>query len=244
MLDALPQGKDLHTIEFVSLVRGASETERRTPIIAMDAYKVTEPSNFLIKKSFGKYSHHFIVVEIATEPCLFARVDFQGDLPFNAYSVAHSVILSLDRAALTPASASFARFSNGSPGGPTLAAFASLLDIMHRRTPHYDVFSRNCLWFVECILYATGRRYADHWRTDYIAPAGLERYIHGSIGATRATAEICVEDETARFCIDASLQVLKGMQWFFSLPGGSNRIKYPDEEIGEILNEWRDMKEF
>ncbi|KAJ7709545.1 hypothetical protein B0H17DRAFT_1028297 [Mycena rosella] len=114
---------------------------------------------------------------------------------------------------------------------------------MHGRTPKYDVFSRNCLWLTECILYTTGRRYADHWRADYIVPIGLGRYIDGSIGATRATAEIWSNDPATSFFIDAGLQVLKGVQWLFSLPAGNNRIRYPDEEIGEILWEWENRKD-
>ncbi|KAJ7096483.1 hypothetical protein C8R43DRAFT_263916 [Mycena crocata] len=243
MFDHLPQGKSLHTIEFVSIVRNASETQRSLPIVAMDAYKVVEPTDFVIQKTKGKYAHHFILVEIGgAEPRMFARVDFQGGLPFDGHRVAHSIMLSLDRATLTPGTVSFARLANGSHGGLTVSAFASLLEIMYRRTPRYDLFSRNCLWFAECILYATGRRYAKHWRSDYIAPIGLGRYVDGSINASRATAEIYSNDEALRFFVDAGLHVVRGLQWFFSLPVGNDRIRLPDEEIGEILHEWENTK--
>ncbi|KAJ6597249.1 hypothetical protein DFH09DRAFT_1272655 [Mycena vulgaris] len=243
MLDTVPLGTVMHTVEFVALVHALSDADRRIPIIAMDAYKITEPTDFLLNKSFGKYSHHFILVEIGIAPTLFARVDFQGYLPLKDEPVAQSVVLSQDRAAIAPGAASFARISNGSRGGPTLDAFASLLEIMHGRTPHYDVFSRNCLWLTECILYATGRRYTEHWRAGHIDPVGLGRYIDGSIGSTRATAEIFADDPAARFFVDAALQVSKGLQWFFSLPAGNNRIRYPDEEIGEIIWQWNDKKD-
>ncbi|KAJ7775175.1 hypothetical protein B0H16DRAFT_1509845 [Mycena metata] len=244
MLNTIPQDTCMHTLKFVDLVRDASENERRIPIVAMDAYKNTEATDFLLNKSFVKCSHQFIVVEIETEPRIYARVDFQGDLPFEDQPIAHSILLSFDRASITLGATSFARFSNGKPGGPTLDAFASLLEIMHRRTHRYDVFSRNCIWFTDSILYATGRRYADHWRADYIAPVGLGRYIDGSIGATRAAAEICTNgDPVGSFIVDTSSQVLKGMQWLFSLPAGESRIRYPDEEIGEILEEWNNKKD-
>ncbi|KAJ7438461.1 hypothetical protein FB451DRAFT_1303479 [Mycena latifolia] len=243
MLPTIPQENCIHTLEFAKLVRALPDSDRCIPIVAMDAYKVTDPADFIINKSFGKYSHHYILAEIGTAPPLFARVDFQGGLPLNDQPVAHSVLLSPDRAAITPGSASFARFSNGSPGGPTLDAFASLLEIMHARTPYYDVFSRNCLWLTECILYTTGRRYADHWRAGYIAPVGLGRYINGLISATMTTAEIYTDDPATRFFIDAGLQMLKGIQWLFTLPAGNSRIRLADEEIGEILWEWDNRKE-
>jgi hypothetical protein len=240
MFDTVPHGTGMHTLEFTAMVRKASESDRCTPIVAMDAFKITDVTDVLLNKSFGKYSHHFILVEIgATNPRLYARIDFLGYNPLNDQPVAHSITLSCDHASIIDGAASFARVSNGNPGGLTLDAFASLLEIMHRRTPCYDVFSRNCLWLTECILYATGRRYADHWRAEYIVPLGLGRYIDGVIGATRATAEIYADDDATRFFVDAGLQVLKGVQWFFSLPAGDSRIRYPDEEVGEIIDEWK-----
>ncbi|KAJ6531342.1 hypothetical protein B0H19DRAFT_476599 [Mycena capillaripes] len=237
LLEAVPRGC-MHTLEFAALVRKAPESERNTPVVAVEAYKVTEPTDLLLNKSFGKYSHHFIVVQISvTKPQLYARVDFQGYQPLNDQPIAQSVVLSCDHAYITRGATSFARVSNGSPGGLTLDAFASLLKIMHRRTPRYDALSRNCLWLTECILYATGRRYADHWREDSIIPSGLERYIQGVIGGSRATAEIYAKDPAARFFVDAGLHVVRGLQWLFTLPAGDSRIRGPDEEIEEILYE-------
>ncbi|KAJ7219594.1 hypothetical protein GGX14DRAFT_592920 [Mycena pura] len=243
MLDTVPQGTCLHVRDFSSRIRNASESDRRAPVVAVDAYKVTEPTDWLLNKSFGKYSHHFILAEIGIEAPLYVRVDFQGDLPLHGESVAHSVILSYDRPSITPGANSFARMSNGNDGGLTLDAFASLLEIMHRRTPYYDVFARNCLWLTECILDATGRRYAEHWRAGHIDPVGLGSYIDGSIGAVTATAKICHNDPAAQFFIEAGLTMLKGVQWLFSLPAGENRVRYPDEEIGEILWEWNSRKD-
>ncbi|KAJ7172208.1 hypothetical protein C8R46DRAFT_140918 [Mycena filopes] len=245
MLDTVPQGTCLHTLEFVEMVRNASDSERRMPIVAMDAYKITGPTDFLLNKSFGKYSHQFIVVEIGpAETRIYARVDFQGDLPFKEQAIAHSIFLSLDRPSLTPGSTSFARFSNGNPGGPTLDAFASLLELMHRRTPNYDVFSRNCIWLTEGILYATGRRYADHWLKDYVEPRGLRRYIEGKISQSRAVAEICANnDAVGSFFIDAAIQTLRGTQWLFSLPAGEARLRLPDEEIIQILEAWKEKQD-
>ncbi|KAJ7047138.1 hypothetical protein C8F04DRAFT_1248165 [Mycena alexandri] len=244
MLD-LPQGNQLHTLQFAKLVRNAHETERRLPIVAMDAYKVTEATDFLLNKSSGRYSHHFILVEIGDEPPIYARVDFQGHNSFRGDPIAHSITLSDDRASLTPGTTSFAGVSNSSPGGPTLDAFATLLEIMHRRTPRYDVLSRNCLWLTESILYATGRRYAEHWRAERVAPLGLQRYIDGVIKATRAVAEIYTDNHPAKsVLLDAGLKVVRGLQWFFTHPAGNSRIRYPDEEIQEILEEWENEKNF
>jgi hypothetical protein len=181
MFDALPQGTLLHALEFAARVRKHSNDDRRTPIVAVDGYKITKPADFLVNNSFGKYAHHFTLVEIGTTPPLFARVDFSGYGPHNDERVAHSVLVSDDRAFIAPGSASFARMSNYRPGGLTLDAFASLLEIMHARTPAYDLFSRNCIWLTECILYAIGRRYVDHWRAGNIDPVGLGHCIDGSI---------------------------------------------------------------
>ncbi|KAJ7172168.1 hypothetical protein C8R46DRAFT_1085001 [Mycena filopes] len=236
-----PQGpKGAHTLDFVKWVRNASESERRLPIVAVEAFKVTDPTDFILNKSSGNYSHHFILVEISdTKRCVYARVDFQGMGPLNNDPIAHSVLISEDRAFIARGATSFAGVANNSPGGPTLDAFASLLEIMHRRTHRYDLLSRNCLWLTESILYASGRRYADHWRAGSVVPQGLSHYIDKKIKATRAVAEIYAKgDPRGAFWLDAGLRVVRGLQWFFTFPAGDSRIRYPDEEIQEILDEW------
>ncbi|KAJ7685490.1 hypothetical protein DFH06DRAFT_44663 [Mycena polygramma] len=241
MFDVVPPGPGqcMHVLDFARLVRKASENERRTPIVAMDAYKVTDSTDVLLNKSFGKYSHRFILVEIAAIKRVYARVDFQGYQQVDDQPVAQSVKLARDRAELTPSSATFARVCNERPGGLTLAAFASLLEIMHKRTHRYDLLSRNCLWLTECILYATGRRYADHWQAGFINPSGLGQYIEGSIDSSRATAEIHTDGPAACSFVNAALRVSRGIQWLYSLPAGEKRIRLPDEEIEEILCEWK-----
>ncbi|KAJ7286135.1 hypothetical protein C8J57DRAFT_1286821 [Mycena rebaudengoi] len=205
----------------------------------MDAYKITDNTDILLKKTFGKFSHRFILIEIGTSPLFFARIDFQGDAPLGDQPITQSIILSTDRTSIAPASVSFARMSNPNPGGPTLDAFATLLEIMHRRTYKYDLFSRNCFWMSETILYATGRRYSDYWRAANIEPPPLRRYVEYAIGANTATVEIHHNEPAERFFVDVGLQIVKGIQWLFSYPAGESRIRFPDEEVEGILSEWK-----
>ncbi|KAJ6624505.1 hypothetical protein B0H10DRAFT_2006241 [Mycena sp. CBHHK59/15] len=202
MLNTIRQNTPIHTLEFAASIRCAPFSERSIPIVAMDAYRVTEVTDLVLKKTFGKYSHRFILIEIATKPSLFARVEFQGYIPLDGQPIAHSIKLSRDLASLIPGSTSFARLANHCAGGLRLGAFATLLEVMHRRTYCYDLLSTNCFWLTE---------------------------------------PLCTGDPVGRFFVDASLQVLKGCQWLFSLPAGDKRIRYPDEEIWEIIGEWRSL---
>ncbi|KAJ7614207.1 hypothetical protein DFH06DRAFT_1146505 [Mycena polygramma] len=189
MFDVVPPGlgQCMHVLDFARLVRKASETERRTPIVAMDAYKVTDSTDVLLNKSFGKYSHRFILVEIATIKRVYARVDFEGYQQVDDQPVAQSVRLARDRAELTPSSATFAH----------------------------------------------------HWQTGFINPSGLGQYIEGFIDSSRATAEIHTNGPAACSFVNAALRVSRGIQWLYSLPAGEKRIRLPDEEIEEILCEWK-----
>ncbi|KAJ7085765.1 hypothetical protein B0H15DRAFT_846299 [Mycena belliarum] len=239
MLDNVPRGSELHTTVFMALVWELAPSEWAIPIVAMDAFKVTEATDFLLNKTSGKYSHHFILVEIGTTPPLFARIDFQGWREVQCHSVSQSIRLSAERASLTPGSASFARMSNSGPGGLTLVAFAALLKIMHDRTPRYELLSRNCIWLTECILYATGRRYSKHWRAGHVAPYALEQYVDGAIDAQTETAQIYTENKAGRVFVYGALQMARRVLWLFTLLAGKHRIRLPDEEIEEIVEEWR-----
>lgn len=242
MLTALP--KDTIAVpEFANKVDSMDSRLQNALVIAVGAYKTTSLADMLVKKTFGTFGHHYIIAEVR-EPgsanCYFARIEFQGGDYFGSHAVAQTVTGSDDRDELCKNSTRYARLENMSDtGGLTLGALATLLRIIYNRTSRYDVFSRNCIWFTETILYSIGRGCVDHWLAGNIEPADLRGYVDGSLDAITVTSRIIANgDETTRGVVDFGLRALNITQSFFSSPF-PDRILARDEEIGGISAEWK-----
>lgn len=227
-------------------VHNARDRLRFSPLIALESFKIIDPKGFLLQSSVGLFSHLFVIATIRVEKeghtdgiLTYIRVDFDSE-PFEGHDVAQVASLSDDHEILRNGARGLGRLAStesSAHSGPSLDAFASLLEIVYSQTPRYDVFSRNCLWLTETLLLSTARRYSEHWVANYICPDALRQYVAGEIDAVTCVTTLSIDNPVARWFGATSTGVLRATQSFFTCMG-PDHIKPHDEEIHGLVKAW------
>ncbi|KZT72136.1 hypothetical protein DAEQUDRAFT_58553 [Daedalea quercina L-15889] len=234
------------TTDFARAVHNASDSIRASPVFAMESFQFTDPNDPLSKHTSGKIVHQFIMVTVHVRDVAgewawtYFRVDFDNNPPPHGRQ---NVALSDDHEDLRGYwSRGLARIAGvDQPGenGPSLDDIASLLEIMHRRTPGgYDALSRDCLWLTENLLLSTARKYSQHWLAGHCKPEPLRRYTEGNSDVVACIMQLVFHDPISQTVAGTAVRAVRGMQAFFT-QAAPNRIEPHDEEIRLILEEWQ-----
>ncbi|PCH35001.1 hypothetical protein WOLCODRAFT_155651 [Wolfiporia cocos MD-104 SS10] len=236
-----------HVSDFWRHVCASEEKLKGHWITSVASYKSESRESPVVTATNGAFGHQFIVATIFSRDDqhpdginTYIRVDFWGEGHFGNYSIAQTVVMSDKVTELTKEAREVGRLAAPvglCEGGPTLREFASLLNIIYARTHRYDLFSRNCMWHTELILYCTARRYAHHWLAGTIRPEPLRKYVSGECDALTCTVELNMSDPAARWFSYIGITAVRHIQSFFtaSQPG---RIYAYEEDIKQFLEIW------
>ncbi|EPS98266.1 hypothetical protein FOMPIDRAFT_1017823 [Fomitopsis schrenkii] len=174
----------LHVTDFANRVC-ASEVKDTARIVSIAMLQSTSAEEFVVQRTNATLGHRFVVAtvelkdnESARSVRTFVRVDFWGGDAFQEHPISQVVMLSDDPGVLLLEARELGRVSAGPEcGGPTLGEFASLLEIIHSRTPDYSVLVRNCYWHSETIFLCVTRAYSADWLAGSVTPHALMRWI-------------------------------------------------------------------
>ena len=241
----------LHVTEFAARVR-ACELKDTVRITSMAMMESTSAEEFIVQKTNATMGHRFVVatIEVKDEASAksvrtFARVDFWGRDAFQEHPVSQVVMLSDDLDVLQHEARELGRISalpepeKHANGGPTLGSFASLLDLLHSRTPDYNVLVRNCYWHSETIFLCVTRAYSADWLAGSVTPPVLVRWIRGECDSVACIIDMAfaggaLENFTAVASTAAGLY-----RWgLANFAPGDARIAVPEEDIRQILEIW------
>ncbi|PCH43595.1 hypothetical protein WOLCODRAFT_75634 [Wolfiporia cocos MD-104 SS10] len=219
--------------EFANAVENARQSLRAAPVTAVVSYKIIDPNDQLLRNTLWLFSHQFVVMSIhLKDGPTFIRIDHGPDGQYVSFANSWD--------ALQAGAAELGRLSKERQSvhtGPSLDALASLLRIVHARTHGYDVFSRNCFWMTETILFSMARKYSDHWLNGRTSPDALQRYARGQLDALTCATDLSIWHPVGRAIGRTFFGVTRASQSFFtaSVP---DRLVPQDAEIDCVLSNW------
>jgi hypothetical protein len=140
-MSILPSTKPVHELSFTERL---TPDERVLAILKIAIYKVTEPTDWPVKKTFGAWCHHSLVVEV--EGNVFLRLGFNGPERYDdAHRVSQTVRTSSSLTPLVASSRRLAFLENRDHRNLKLSKLARILALTHSYTHSYHPCARNCI---------------------------------------------------------------------------------------------------
>ena len=213
----------------------------------MESFQSTDPNDTLFKQTSGKVVHQFIMVTVhigSDVPDQWTWTYFRVDFDNNPWPHGRQIVALSDdhedlRGHYSRGLARVAGLNQPRENGPSLDDIASLLEVVHRRTPGgYDGLSRNCLWLTENLLLSTARKYSQHWLAGYCEPEPLRRYTEGNSDAVACIMKLVFHSPIEQAIAGTAVRAVRGIQAFFT-QASPNRIEAHDEEVRLILEGWQ-----
>ncbi|OSX66281.1 hypothetical protein POSPLADRAFT_1043737 [Postia placenta MAD-698-R-SB12] len=230
--------------DFARAVHQANDVIRSAPLVALESFQIIDPNNELVRGTLQLFGHQFLIASVRVKNkqhpngfWTYVRMDFAGDTPAG---VGQYTFLNDDFETLRSGAKGLGRLSAESQpthAGPSLDSFASLLEIVYAKTPRYDVFSRNCMWHTENVLFSTARKFAQHWLAGDIRQEALRRYTAGQSDAVTCATELSIPNPVLRWWGATSVGLMRGTQAFFTSQA-PDRIKNHDDEVRGIVEAW------
>lgn len=245
--NALGIDSGCHVKEFAERVR-ANELRDSARITSLALYQTSSAEELIVQQTGGNLGHRFIVVTIEMKgdgasdsiTQTFARVEFWGKDTFQENPISQVVMLSDDASELQRDAYELAHLRSSAPGGPTLGEFASLLEIIHDRTTNYNVFTRNCYWYSEGIMFPFARRYSEHWTTGEVWPEPLTKWIKRECDAPACIAGIAFRHPAAQWGTATGVGLFRwSIATFPKLVPENERITYHEVDIDETMSAWQ-----
>ncbi|TFY68689.1 hypothetical protein EVJ58_g872 [Rhodofomes roseus] len=234
-------------IDFAHAVHNSSDSIRASPVFAMESFRDSDPTTGLYKATFGHIVHQFIMITVhlrTDQSCqplwTYLRVDFE-DISHRYPQGCQTVTFSDDHEGLRRRSDGIGRVEGlhqPVENGPSLDGIASLLEVVHRRTPGgYNCFARNCLWLTENLLLSTALKYSQHWLAGFVKPEALKRYAERRGDAVACVTGMLYHDPFTQPLVGIGVSAWRGAAAFFT-HAGPNRVESHDEDVQLILEEW------
>ncbi|KAH9836114.1 uncharacterized protein C8Q71DRAFT_66900 [Rhodofomes roseus] len=238
----------MHVKEFAEHVRTSSLRDTLR-IISFALYQSIATEELIVQQTGGNLGHRFVMVTIELNQegspdhfRTYARVEFWGKDAFEEHPVSQVVMLSDDSSVFMREARELGHLYPGaSPSGwPTLGEFASLLEVIHSRTPNFNAFVRNCYWYSETIMFCLARRHADAWLAGDVWPESLAQWIKRECDAPACIAGMVFENPVARWGAAVGVGWFRwSMATFPNLVPENERVTYHEVDIEQSLDMWK-----